>query len=77
MKRAEKAYAKAMADSRKLMGFISDQLDMHDKNACAEGINYGHVGDIRHIREELMKQICFLLGNDDETEGLEIVEAAL
>jgi len=75
--KAEAAYTKAAQDSEDLLAFIGQQLEMHKDHATLEGIHWGHVGDIQHTRETLMKLMILLLGSDSEEEGRKMIEEAI
>jgi len=54
---AKTAYETAKSDIANLLGFFECELSKTPKE-----INLGHVGDLKHIRQNLMEILSFLSG---------------
>ena len=67
----DKAYASCREDIDTIMECIRLELDKEDKQAKEEPKNWGYVGDVRHVREELKEVLCFLMGQEGSDEMVE------
>ena len=64
-KTAAQTYEERAQDIGAMMGWLQDELDVHEEKAKAEPLNYGYAGDLGHVREKLVEILTFLSGNDE------------
>jgi len=69
-------YMSRKHDIAALLGWL--ELDEHAAYAEKEGIDYGHCGDLEHLRDLLIKALAFLseMGEDDIKDALADAAAA-
>ena len=74
---AEKEYGMVQKDNKTLMTMISEKLAKDAIKDKAEGINWSHVGGLKHTKN-LMKEILVFLGNNEsEVEANKAIESEL
>ena len=71
-------YMSRKHDIAALLGWLELELDEHAAYAEKEGIDYGHCGDLEHLRDLLIKALAFLsqMGEDDIKDALADAAAA-
>lgn len=61
-----KQYEEKQAEIKKLLKQIQAGLEKHDRKASGEGgHNWGHVGDLNYIEEQLTEARDFLMGTGE------------
>ncbi len=67
---AAEAYAARKADIASLLDLIQQEVEVHAEEAAKDPTNWGHAGDLGHIRQNLVETLQFLmlerLGNSEE-----------
>jgi hypothetical protein len=66
---ATAAYRKNLATAQETLRRIAAQLAEHEARQAAQPLNWGYVGDLGHINEELA-QVLAGLGDRSATEAL-------
>jgi len=62
-KTAQREYSRLQAENAELLKLITAELK-HDSKR--KDINYGHVGNLGHVKEQLIEVLSFLRNADDE-----------
>ena len=74
---AKEEYEILSKDIKNLAAMIAEKLEKDAIKDKAEGINWGHVGSLKHTKN-LMKEILVFLGNNEsEVEANKAIESEL
>ncbi len=73
------AYDASAEDCKNLLGMLKCTIEKHSHGSRMEGVHWGHVGDINHLRQLLMEaQMSLNLDADtDEDEYMKDLAAEL
>lgn len=63
---AKDLYTHRKRDIAALLDWISLEVDQHAEYAETEGVDYGHCGDLGHVREKLIETLAFLAQRDEK-----------
>lgn len=64
------AYDAGAEDCKKLLGMLKCTIENHSYESRMEGVHWGHVGDMNHLRQLLMEaQMSLNLGADTDEDG--------
>lgn len=66
MKNATIEYEKLQRQNAKLLKLIGTELKNHETEAKKEDLHYGHVGDVKHVKQLLKELLTSLRGATDE-----------
>ncbi len=76
-KTAKSEYTRIQKESETLLKLIGEELKDHNREANEDGPNYGHVGDLGHIKELMIELLTFARNADDEDKMREKIEKEL
>ncbi len=65
-KTAAQTYEERAQDIGALLGWLQDELEVHEEKAKADPRNWGFAGDLAEVRMRLVDALTFLSGNDDK-----------
>jgi len=68
---AAETYAKRRSDIARLLDVLQMELDRHDAEFSDEPTNWGAVGDLDHLRDQLIWIVAFAGGAKMEREDVE------
>lgn len=63
---APQAYAQRRSDIARLLDVLDMELTKHAEGAKADPTNWGRVGDLGHVRGDLINLVAFLSGMETE-----------
>ena len=63
---AKELYTSRKRDVAALLDWLELELGQHADYAEAEGVDYGHCGDLGHVREKLIETLAFLAQRDEK-----------
>ena len=63
---APEAYAQRRNDIARLLDVLDMELTKHAEGAKADPANWGRVGDLGHVRGDLINLVAFLSGMETE-----------
>jgi hypothetical protein len=63
---AKELYMSRKRDVAALLDWLELELGHHADYAEAEGVDYGHCGDLGHVRKKLVETLCFLAQRDEK-----------
>jgi len=64
-KTAAQTYEERAQDIGALMGWLQDEMEVHEEKAKADPRNWALVGDLAEVRMRLVDALTFLSGNDE------------
>ena len=64
-KTAAQTYEDRAQDIGALLGWLQDELEVHEEKAKADPRNWALVGDLAEVRMRLVDALTFLSGNND------------
>ena len=59
------AHAEHCTDIGALLDLIGQEVHHAAEHARSEGLHWGHVGDVAHVRENLIEALAFLAQQDE------------
>ena len=62
---AKQAYEERKNEIGALLDAISQETKMHAEYAEKDGLNWGHAGDLAHVRQNLIETLAFLSQRDE------------
>jgi hypothetical protein len=65
-KTAAQTYEERAQDIGALLGWLQDELEVHEEKAKADPKNWARVGDLGHVQQKLVEILAFLSSNDDK-----------
>ena len=65
-KTAAQTYNERAAEISALMGWITDELEVHAERAAADPANWGHAGDLGEIKSKMRDALSFLSGTTEQ-----------
>ena len=73
------AYDASVEDCKNLLEMLKYAIENHAHDSRMEGVHWGHVGDMNHLRQQLMEALMSLNLDADtnETEYLKDLDAEL
>ncbi len=74
---AAETYETRRREIAAMLELLKCELEGHADNAKADGLDWGHVGDLGHIRENLKETLVFVTGGRDEEATGEMIESAI
>ncbi len=63
---AHKTYVSMKRDVAALLDWLELEIQEHAAYAETEGVDYGHGGDLGHVREKLIETLSFLAQRDEK-----------
>lgn len=63
---AREAYAQRRGDIARLLDVLDMELTKHAEGAKADPTNWGRIGDLGHVRGDLINLVAFLSGMETE-----------
>jgi hypothetical protein len=63
---AKELYTNRKRDVAALLDWLELELGQHADYAETEGVDYGHCGDLGHVREKLIETLAFLAQRDEK-----------
>ena len=63
---AKTLYTGRKADIAALLDWLSLETDRHAAYAETEGVDFGHCGDLGHVRDRLTEALAFLAQRDEK-----------
>ena len=74
---AEETYKTRQREIAAMIEFLKCELETHAENSKRDGLHWGHVGDLAHIRQNLKETLAFVMGGRDEEAAGEMIESAI
>jgi len=74
---ARETYETRQREIAAMLEFLKCELEAHAEKAKADGLHWGHVGDLAHIRENLKETLVFAMGSRDEEVAGKMIEDAV
>jgi hypothetical protein len=74
---ARETYETRQREIAAMLEFLKCELEGHADKARADGLHWGHVGDLGHIRENLKETLVFVMGGRDEEATGKMIEDAV
>jgi len=74
---AAQVYATRRQEIAAMIEFLKCELDAHAGRAAADGMHWGHVGDLEQIRGNLKETLVFVMGGRDEEATGRMIESAI
>ena len=63
---AQEAYQERQSDIGALLDLMGPEIKAHGEFGEKEGLDWGHVGDLGHVRKCLIETLTFLAQQDEE-----------
>ena len=61
----EAVYARRRRDVVRLLDWLTAEVRKHEEYARMEGVDFGHAGDLGHVRERLIETLAFLAQREE------------
>ena len=74
---AKKMYVSRKRDIAPLLDWLQLELGQHADYPETEGVDYGHCGDLGHVREKLIETLAFLAQRDEKDIEDALADAAV
>ena len=74
---ARETYETRQREIAAMLDFLKCELEANAEKAKADGLHWGHVGDLAHIRENLKETLVFVMGGPDEEATGKMIEDAI
>lgn len=74
---AAQTYATRRQEIAAMLDFLKCELEAHAEKAKADGLHWGHVGDLEQIRSNLKETLVFVMGGRDEEATGRMIESAI
>ena len=74
---AAQSYETRQREIAAMLDFLKCELEAHARRAKADGLNWGHAGDLEHVRQNLKETLVFVMGGRDEEVAGKMIEEAV
>jgi len=74
---AAETYETRQREIAAMLDFLKCELEAHAERAKTDGLHWGHVGDLGHVRENLKETLVFVMGGPDEEATGKMIEDAI